>query len=303
MSSRVADIPVPPRCREMIRAGALVAINTSGGKDSQAMTILLSRIVPASQLVAVHAPLAEVEWEGVVRHIEATLPAGVPLVMAPVSSGKSLLDRIEERGRFPGPRQRFCTGDFKRTPIERELRRYLKLNPSFGGRLVNAMGMRAEESPARARKAPWKRNDRMSVAGREVFDWLPVFALSTEDVFRVIRDAGQAPHWAYAAGMSRLSCSFCILASRADLRRAAELRPELYRTYAALERRIGHTLSPSGIPLPELTGISLPESGDGADPMGLDGLRTRPAPTQQRLARRSSVKPRCSRSGAEPGAG
>ena len=60
----------------------------------------------------------------------------------------------------------------------------------------------------------------MSVAGRDVFDWLPVFHLSTQQVFRVIRDAGQAPHWAYAAGMSRLSCSFCILASRADLRRA-----------------------------------------------------------------------------------
>ena len=101
------------------------------------------------------------------------------------------------------------------------------------------MGMRAEESPARARKTPWRRNDRMSVAGREVFDWLPVFDLSTKDVFRVIHDAGQSPHWAYAAGMSRLSCSFCILASRADLRRAAELRPDLYRTYAELERRIG----------------------------------------------------------------
>ena len=78
-------------------------------------------------------------------------------------------------------------------------------SPRFGGRLVNAMGMRAEESPARASKTSWRRNDRMSVAGREVFDWLPVFDLSTEDVFRVIREAGQSPHWAYAAGMSRLS--------------------------------------------------------------------------------------------------
>ena len=41
MSIRIADIPVPPRCRQMIRAGALVVINTSGGKDSQAMSILL----------------------------------------------------------------------------------------------------------------------------------------------------------------------------------------------------------------------------------------------------------------------
>ena len=298
MSSRIADIAVPSRCRQMIRAGALVAINHSGGKDSQAMTILLSRIVPAGQLVAVHAPLAEVEWEGVVPHIEATLPAGVPLVMAPVSSGKSLLDRIEERGRFPGPRQRYCTGDFKRTPIERELRRYLKLNPRFGGRLVNCLGIRRDESAARARKVPWRRNDRMSVAGREVFDWLPVFDLSTEEVFRVIRDAGQSPHWAYAAGMSRLSCSFCILASRADLRRAAELRPDLYRTYAALERRIGHTLSPSGIPLPELTGISPSTAGDGEDAIDLDRPRPRPAPTRRPIARRSGLKPSCARSGA-----
>ena len=46
MSSRIADIPVPPECGTMIRAGALVAVNHSGGKDSQAMTILLSRIAP-----------------------------------------------------------------------------------------------------------------------------------------------------------------------------------------------------------------------------------------------------------------
>ena len=269
MSCRIADISMPPKCHEMIRAGALVAINTSGGKDSQTMTILLSRIVPPAQLVAVHAPLGKVEWPGTVEHIEATLPQGVPLIFAPIASGKTLLERVEERGLWPSNSARWCTSDFKSGPIQRELRRYLKAHPRFGGRLVNAMGMRAEESPARARKAPWRRNDRMSLAGREVYDWLPVFDLSTEDVFRVIRHAGQSPHWAYDAGMSRLSCSFCILASRTDLRRAAELRPTLYRTYAALERRIDHTLSPSRIPLPELTGVS-PAAVRCDDPAGLD---------------------------------
>ena len=257
MSADPADIHVPPSCREMIRAGALIAINSSGGKDSQCMTILLSRLVPRKQLLVVHAPLGEVEWPGTVEHIEATLPEGVPLILAPVASGKTLLQRVEERGLWPSNSARWCTSDFKAGPIQRELRRYLKAHPRFGGRLVSAMGMRAEESPARARKAPWRRNDRMSVAGREVFDWLPVFHLSTEEVFRVIRDAGQSPHSAYAAGMSRLSCSFCILASRADLRRAAELRPDLYRTYTELERRIGHTLSPTRRPLPEVTGVPL----------------------------------------------
>ena len=254
---RNAEIPVPPECREMIRRGALVAVNHSGGKDSQAMTILLSRIVPREQTIVVHAPLGEVEWPGTMAHIEATITEGVPLILAPVTSGKSLLDRIEERGRFPFPSVRWCTSSLKLGPIQRELRRYLKAHPQFGGRLISAMGMRAEESAARARKLRWRRNDRMSVAGREVFDWLPIFDLSTEEVFRTIRDAGQLPHPAYLQGMSRMSCVFCIMASRSDLRTAAQLQPDLYRKYAALERRIRHTLSPSRVPLTQLTGIPL----------------------------------------------
>ena len=37
---------------------------------------------------------------------------------APASSGKTPLARIEERGKFPGIRQRWCTADLKRSPIE-----------------------------------------------------------------------------------------------------------------------------------------------------------------------------------------
>ena len=157
----------------------------------------------------------------------------------------------------------------ERGPIERELRRYLKAHPRFEGRLVSAMGLRRDESADRAKRIPWKRSDRNSRAGREWFDWLPIFDLTADDVFRVIREAGQSPHWVYAQGMSRCSCSLCIFASRSDLRRAAELRPDLYQTYSRLERRIGHTLSPSGIPLPALTGIP-------ADPdAGTSGLSDR----------------------------
>ena len=262
MAADLAHIPVPPQCREMIRTGALVAVNSSGGKDSQCMTILLSRIVPREHMVAVHAPLAEVEWPGTIPHIENTLPDGVPLILAPVTSGKSLLDSIEERGRFPSASIRWCTSSQKRGPIERELRHYLRSHPQFGGRLVNAMGMRAEESAARAKKTPWKRSDRNSKAGRSWYDWLPIFDLTEAQVFDVIRAAGQSPHPAYGMGMSRLSCVFCIMASRADLRTAARLQPALYRRYVRLEERIGHTLSPTGVPLPALTGVPVePDPG------------------------------------------
>ena len=98
---RRPDIAIPFDCRDMIEDGALVAISSSGGKDSQAMTILLSRVVPREQLLIIHAPLGELEWPDTVRHIESTIPSGVPLILARTASGNSLLDKIEERGRFP----------------------------------------------------------------------------------------------------------------------------------------------------------------------------------------------------------
>ena len=210
-----------------------------------------------------------------IAHIENTIPPSVPLIMAPVASGKTLLERVEERRMWPSKSARWCTSDAKRGPIERELRHYLKAHPRFEGRLVNALGLRRDESPDRARCIPWRRNERMSVADREVFDWLPVFDLTTEDVFRIIAESGQSPHPVYTFGLSRCSCSFCIFASRSDLRRAAQLRPDLYRKYAQLERRIGHTLSPTRQYLPDLTGI--PVETTAATPLPTCSLRTRAA--------------------------
>lgn len=68
---------MPPQCEKLIQACALVAINHSGGKNSPAMTILLSQIVPHDQLVAVYAPFGDVELPDTVEHIDETLPAGV----------------------------------------------------------------------------------------------------------------------------------------------------------------------------------------------------------------------------------
>ena len=133
---RSTDFAIPRQCRELIERGALVAISSNGGKDSQAMTILLSRIVPRDQLLVVHAPLGEVEWPGTIEHIENTMPPGVPLILAPVASDKTLLERVVRARQWPDPARRWCTGDYKRTSIERELRRYLLTNPRFEGRLV-----------------------------------------------------------------------------------------------------------------------------------------------------------------------
>ncbi|WP_039392926.1 phosphoadenosine phosphosulfate reductase domain-containing protein [Novosphingobium sp. MBES04] len=242
-----------PQIESLIARGALFVINDSAGKDSQAQKIKVMSMVPHRQILIVHALLPEVEWDGTVEHIEAN-SGNIRIVYA--RARKTLFEMVEHRGMFPSPANRQCTSDLKRGPIEREIRRYLKAHPEFGGLVVNCLGMRAEESTGRARLTPFKLNAANSIAGREWYDWLPIHDWATSDVFACIAQAGQKPHWAYAAGMTRLSCCFCIMASQADLTTAAKLNPPLYRRYVETEQRLGFTLSMSRKALPEITGIA-----------------------------------------------
>ena len=226
-----------------VAAGALVFCNHSAGKDSQAMYLLLRDIVPADQLVVIHADLGNrVEWDGVQEHIRATIDGRELLTEKAVDKAgneKDLLDNIERRQMWPSPSIRQCTSDFKTTPLQKLIRRVMKERGAT--RAINCMGLRAEESANRAKKSPWQLNKKLSVAGRTVFDCLPILSMLEANVFAAIAQAGQKPHWAYGAGMTRLSCCFCIMASQADLRTAAKLRPELAQQYVDLEAKIGHT--------------------------------------------------------------
>ena len=104
------------------------------------------------------------------------------------------------------------------------------------------MGLRASESPARAKKEIFKLNARLSKAGREVWEWLPIHHYTDAQVFGTIGSAGQEPFWAYKSGNKRLSCVFCIMGCDGDLRNGARQRPELYQEYLALEKEIGWTM-------------------------------------------------------------
>ena len=218
----------------------LVVCNHSGGKDSQAMYLLLRELVPdPARLVVIHAHLPEVEWPGTFEHIEAT----VDHELHEVRARKTFFEMVEHRGRFPSPANRQCTSDLKRGPIQKQIRRLC----SQGGytKVLNCMGLRAEESSARAKKQIFRLNASQSChkrVERTWYEWLPIHELTTSTVFAMIRSAGQQPHWAYAEGMSRLSCCFCIMSSAADICTASRLRPELFERYVATEKRLGFSL-------------------------------------------------------------
>jgi 3'-phosphoadenosine 5'-phosphosulfate sulfotransferase (PAPS reductase)/FAD synthetase len=107
-------------------------------------------------------------------------------------------------------------------------------------RILNCLGIRAQESPARAKK-PEFGQDSATNGKRQVDRWLPVFGWSEVQVWSTIRRSGVRYHEAYDLGMPRLSCVFCVLAGRRELTLAAKHNPELAAEYVAVEKRIGHT--------------------------------------------------------------
>lgn len=222
---------------ELRDQGALFLVSHSGGKDSQAMFLFLKDLVPKNQLIVVHSHLAGVEWEGVVEHIENTI-SGHELIQ--VQAKKDFFQIVEERGMWPSSTIKNCQSTLKRDVIQTV---YTKIGNERGAKIiVNCMGIRAAESTERSKKTPIEINKRSSNLKRIVWNLMPIFNWTTEDVFGFIRKSGQEPHWAYSVGMSRLSCCFCVVASPADLKISAKYNPEILEKIAALEKKIGHTM-------------------------------------------------------------
>ena len=77
---------------------------------------------------------------------------------------------------------------------------------------------------------------------------LPLHKWTHGDVWDRIHRSGVEYHWAYDAGMTRLSCSLCIMGSVADLVLAARLRPDLADEYALTEGEVRHDFK-QGLPM------------------------------------------------------
>lgn len=252
----------------------LLVVESSGGKDSLAMLHLVCTLASAlgilDRVVVVHADLGEVEWDesvdlGTGWHGTADLARrqaaayGVRFVVVQrttqemnddgelVSVPDTLLDQIERRGKFPDAKNRYCTSDQKRAPARAAMTAFgRELTGGGPARILNIMGMRGQESCKRQEMDPFELDEGATSPTRKwVWRWLPIHDWPIERVWEQNLAAsvrfGAPIHPIYAHGLSRASCSFCILASRDDLLKAIRLRPVLAERYAELEERIKHT--------------------------------------------------------------
>lgn len=233
-----------------------ILINTSAGKDSMAMMDVVVTAARAAgiadRVVAVLADLGSAEWQGV-PELAAEHADHYRIRFETVARRRAdgtietIADRVAEGKKWPDARNRWCTSDHKRGPI-RTLMTQLAAEHRADGltdrpvRILNCLGIRAAESKARAKRAAFRHDERASnKTKRHVDEWLPIHAWSVHQVWERISAAGTRSHEAYAAGMTRLSCRFCPLASLGDLTCSARLNPELATDYATAEAAAAHT--------------------------------------------------------------
>lgn len=263
------------------RQETTLAISTSGGKDSVAMTDYLQQQQYLCQSFCIHADLELMEWAGTQSYIEQFC-AKRDLELVTVRAKKSLFRYILERKNklnggvfWMSPQARYCTSYMKKEPINKYLRRYKTV--------INAVGIRAEESPHRSKQQTFclsrdlcsKYYLNLSVAeaisqhqkkpkGRLAINWYPLFYWKRDRVWQQLghseaewenrrqeADDEKAVadwrfHYAYVMGKgnTRLSCCFCMMASQGNLINAIPYNPVAYRFVSNLERKTGISFQP-----------------------------------------------------------
>lgn len=241
--SELASIPL-----ELIRAVAAIAVQSSGGKDS---VVAVDRIAAwadeagcLDKVVVVHADLQGADWPGV-RELAERQARRYGLRFVTVRSPKTFLSMVEERGLFPDAQNRLCTSTLKRDEAAKlftEIARALGLSEQAV--ILNCLGIRAAESPARRRKQHLAVDKRASTGRRLVLTWHAVFDLTEADIWDRIASRTLEYHPVYDTSIPRLSCTYCILAPFEVLVEATRLcwlwKLDTPAAYVDLEQRIGH---------------------------------------------------------------
>jgi 3'-phosphoadenosine 5'-phosphosulfate sulfotransferase (PAPS reductase)/FAD synthetase len=239
-----------PDIDELLAQGAPVAIGISGGKDSCALAFALQEHLDAIQhsgpRLLIHSDLGAIEWRDSAKTCERLAKmTGLELVRLFRKAG-GMIDRWWQRWEsnvrryqelacvqlilpWSTPSMRFCTSELKTDVICGFLKKRFR-----GESVISASGIRREESKRRAR-APIAKRQAKLVSG---WDWHPIIEWTVQDVLSLCKQRGFPLHEAYGVyGSSRVSCSFCIMATLKDLSAAAgcESNHIAYRAIAALE--------------------------------------------------------------------
>lgn len=224
-----------------------VLISSSAGKDSQCMLDVMAELIdatgyPVSKVQVVHANMPGSQWEGV-SELAARQARFYGFGYQEVQRIQTLLEQVRQRGMWPSPSARYCTSDHKRDQVAKLFTLMActvsRLNPQI--KILHCMGLRAEESPTRAKRPQLSVDNRATTGRKHVDTYLPIQHMTTAQVWERIRKSGCPWHPAYDLGMPRLSCPFCIYADRDALMLAGKHNYAALCAHVEVEKETGHS--------------------------------------------------------------
>ena len=249
------QVSITPEIEALIAQDAPVAFSISGGKDSDVAAIEGMRYLDArghkGPRILIHSHLGRIEHYSALDHCRK-LAEFTGLRLEVVTPPNEMIDRWKKRwannvARYANlecvkvilpwstPSMRFCTSEEKEAPIASRLK---KLFP--GQTIINVTGIRREESTNRAKAPIVKLNKRIIRKSDNTsgVTWNIILDYTLEDVKAVHDETGFPLNPVYTLyGLSRFSCSFCIMSNDQDMQRSAAIpsNQNSYRELVALE--------------------------------------------------------------------
>ena len=200
-----------------------VVLSLSGGKDSAAAGLYLREqgipFVPVFNDTGWEHPalythldyLAGIFGPVTVLRSEIEIPlayrAEVEALEARLGRASPMVRWCVKKAMFPSRMRRWCTQELKARPFIQ----WAKAHPD---ELVNVLGIRHDESAARADWPEWAQHP--DVSSVEV--WAPLIAWTVQDVVDIHARHGVTPCRLYLEGARRVGCWPCIQSNRDELR-------------------------------------------------------------------------------------
>lgn len=219
----------PAEVRARIGDRAVIA-SVSGGKDSTAMCLYLRELGIPYQPVFMDTGwenaetyrylreelpgyIGEIRWLRSEVALPPDLEALAQVFEVRLGHYSAMVRWILKKGMFPSGNRRYCTEELKVRPMASHL-------DSLDADAVNTVGVRADESAARACLPEWDAPSPGNLIDADV--WRPLLRWTTDDVIEIHQRHGVVPNRGYLGHARRVGCWPCIRSAKAEIRNIAD---------------------------------------------------------------------------------